>query len=549
MPESDLLTIGAFARSCGLSASALRFYADAGVLVPALVDESTGYRYYAPEQAATARLIRHLRAVDMPLPTVAAVLAEPDPARALALVDAHLADLDRHLDAVRAAASAARAAFQALTRDTTFQADALRRSTPPSWESLQADPSGVEPGAEDHAKPSTDQASAKGFDRVARAPFVARGVDAAGVSRAESPGREHDPGMSASSDRWRGEEVVWVRGPHLAAAIDQIATATVADPNLPVLNSIHLESTATDLILTATDRYRLATRTLRPARPSSAPWTATIDADDLRDITSWLRREHTIALRPTSTHLACAAVETVDTELDRAVDRGSSAGSRALRGGGIRGSSGGSGAPRTGAGRGSDRLDDASRDPDERRADVLSGDRRGLNAVAGLPDATRRDPSGQLDDAATSVVPGPHPAGSSSRQCRRSTEPFPDYRAMLAALPAVTTRVVVPRAALLDVLERSGVPTIALHVEPTGAVRATFGSEIWQLPATATGPALTIHFAVTTLYPAVACSFGPDVLVDLSAADRPALLRAADDGTLLTLVMPRRAESAPPSVD
>ncbi|WP_280216447.1 MerR family transcriptional regulator, partial [Nocardia neocaledoniensis] len=115
MPDSDLLTIGAFARSCGLSASALRFYADAGVLVPALVDESTGYRYYTPAQAATARLIRHLRAVDMPLPTVAAVLAESDPARALALVDDHLADLDRHLDAVRAAAPPARAAVQART--------------------------------------------------------------------------------------------------------------------------------------------------------------------------------------------------------------------------------------------------------------------------------------------------------------------------------------------------------------------------------------------------------------------------------------------------
>ncbi|WP_280217358.1 hypothetical protein [Nocardia neocaledoniensis] len=267
-----------------------------------------------------------------------------------------------------------------------------------------------------------------------------------------------------------------MRGPHLAAAIDQIATATVADPTLPVLNSIHLESTATDLILTATDRYRLATRTLRPARPSTAPWTATIDADDLRDITSWLRREHTIALRPTPTHLDCTAVVSGDTAHDPTTDRGSSAGS------------------------------------------------------------TRR-------------VAGRHDAGPFSRQCRRSTEPFPDYRAMLAGLPAVTTRVVVPRAVLLDVLERSGAPTITLRAEATGAVRATFGSETWQLPATATGPALTIHFAVTALYPAVSCSFGPDLLVDLSAADRPALLRAADDGTLLTLVMPRRAESAPSSVD
>ncbi|WP_342802343.1 MerR family transcriptional regulator, partial [Nocardia sp. No.11] len=107
MPESDdLLTIGAFARACGLSTSALRFYADAGVLVPAVVDESTGYRYYAPGQTGPARLIRRLRAADMPLPAIVAVLAEPDPARVADLLDDHLADLDRRLRAVNAAADA-----------------------------------------------------------------------------------------------------------------------------------------------------------------------------------------------------------------------------------------------------------------------------------------------------------------------------------------------------------------------------------------------------------------------------------------------------------
>ncbi|WP_446222694.1 MerR family DNA-binding transcriptional regulator [Nocardia sp. IBHARD005] len=60
MPDTELITIGAFARACGLSASALRFYADASILVPAVVDAATGYRYYAPEQTETARLIRHL---------------------------------------------------------------------------------------------------------------------------------------------------------------------------------------------------------------------------------------------------------------------------------------------------------------------------------------------------------------------------------------------------------------------------------------------------------------------------------------------------------
>ncbi|MBL2815669.1 MerR family DNA-binding transcriptional regulator, partial [Klebsiella pneumoniae] len=42
-------TIGAVARATGLTASALRFYGDCGLLAPAVVDEVTGYRYYTPE--------------------------------------------------------------------------------------------------------------------------------------------------------------------------------------------------------------------------------------------------------------------------------------------------------------------------------------------------------------------------------------------------------------------------------------------------------------------------------------------------------------------
>ncbi|MGV9749492.1 MerR family transcriptional regulator [Nocardia farcinica] len=50
--DQGLLTIGAVARASGLTASALRFYGDCGLLAPAVVDEVTGYRYYTPEQCA-----------------------------------------------------------------------------------------------------------------------------------------------------------------------------------------------------------------------------------------------------------------------------------------------------------------------------------------------------------------------------------------------------------------------------------------------------------------------------------------------------------------
>lgn len=365
MPDTELITIGAFAHACGLSASALRFYADAGVLAPAVVDEGTGYRYYAPEQSARARLLRHLRAVDMPLPAVTALLAEPDPARAIVLLDHHLAELNRHHDEVRAAASAARAALLS-------------------------------------------------------------GYDAQRPPEAD------------------GDEL-WVRGPALAAAIDQVATATVADPEREVLDTILFEADGQQLILTATDRYRLATRTVRPTRACSAVWAATVDAGDLRSAVSWLRRRYSVAIRP---------------------------------------------------------------------------------APSGIEFAT--------DSAAEDL---------GSVHCRRSAEVFPDHRAMLAALPPVRTRVVLARAALLDAVENIGAPTVALRAEPDGTVTITAaGGHATTVPAVVTGPEITIHFAVTTVYPAIAGAVGPDVMLDLITADLPVLVRSADDGDLSTLVMPCEPE-------
>lgn len=40
------MTIGEFASRCGLSPKALRKYAEAGVLPPAVIDPTSGYRYF-----------------------------------------------------------------------------------------------------------------------------------------------------------------------------------------------------------------------------------------------------------------------------------------------------------------------------------------------------------------------------------------------------------------------------------------------------------------------------------------------------------------------
>jgi len=50
-----LLTIGQFARACGLTAKALRHYDATGLLPPAFVDPGTGYRRYSEDQVEAAR--------------------------------------------------------------------------------------------------------------------------------------------------------------------------------------------------------------------------------------------------------------------------------------------------------------------------------------------------------------------------------------------------------------------------------------------------------------------------------------------------------------
>lgn len=73
----ELLPIGEFAARSGLSAKRLRSYAASGLLVPAAVDATSGYRYYSPRQLRQAELIDALRGAGMPLTDVREVLRHP----------------------------------------------------------------------------------------------------------------------------------------------------------------------------------------------------------------------------------------------------------------------------------------------------------------------------------------------------------------------------------------------------------------------------------------------------------------------------------------
>jgi DNA-binding transcriptional MerR regulator len=110
--NSELMTIGRFARISGLSVHALRHYDDVGILTPADVDADSGYRRYRREQVRDARLIQALRWIDLPVEEIRAALDDASGnaideilrrhrrrlERRQSLVDGQIADTDYYLE-------------------------------------------------------------------------------------------------------------------------------------------------------------------------------------------------------------------------------------------------------------------------------------------------------------------------------------------------------------------------------------------------------------------------------------------------------------------
>lgn len=220
---SELMSIGVFAGRSGLTPSALRFYADSALLLPAEVDPVSGYRFYHPEQLPRADMLRQLREIGMPLASVRAVL-DAGPEEAARMIDDHVAK-------VLGDAAAARQQATRLTATLT---------------------------------------------------------DGAGVP------------------------IATVKGPVLADAVEQVSSATTREPTMPVLDGIHIEAGPHAITLTATDRYRLSTRTLVPEEPMASSWSATVDAGDLRTAVAEMRRCTTVRVEASARGIRLRAVERED---------------------------------------------------------------------------------------------------------------------------------------------------------------------------------------------------------------------------------------------
>ncbi|MEU3607285.1 MerR family transcriptional regulator [Streptomyces sp. NPDC035033] len=201
MPNDDLMPIGVFARRSGLTSSALRFYADSGLLPPAEVAPVSGYRFYGPDQVDRAVLLRRLREIAMPLAGVAAVL-DAGADTAARLVDEHVARIADDAAAARRTAAVIKSALGDV------------------------------------------------------------------------------PGLL----------IAVLKGPVLADAVEQVLTATAQEAGPPVLAGLRVEVDHEAITLTATDRYRLSTRTLVPAEPPGRTWAGTIDGAELRSAVAGIRR-------------------------------------------------------------------------------------------------------------------------------------------------------------------------------------------------------------------------------------------------------------------
>lgn len=82
-----------------LSVRALRLYDENGLLPPAHIDPSSGYRYYDLGQAGKAEAVKILRAVDMPLDEIRAIMETDDPDLALKQLVVHRERLGERLAA------------------------------------------------------------------------------------------------------------------------------------------------------------------------------------------------------------------------------------------------------------------------------------------------------------------------------------------------------------------------------------------------------------------------------------------------------------------
>lgn len=126
-----MLRIGEFSRRGRVSVKALRHYEAIGLLKPAYVDATTGYRSYAADQLDDLHRLMVLRALGLSLERIRQVLQDdPSPERMRRLLDERRAAVARRIDAEQAQLAAIEARIRHLEGDRDAAPGAVVRDVP-----------------------------------------------------------------------------------------------------------------------------------------------------------------------------------------------------------------------------------------------------------------------------------------------------------------------------------------------------------------------------------------------------------------------------------
>lgn len=133
-------------------------------------------------------------------------------------------------------------------------------------------------------------------------------------------------------------------------------------------------------------------------------------------------------------------------------------------------------------------------------------------------------------------------AGSDAAPVAGRTTPFPAHRLVVGGLEPAVTRVLVPARGLADAVGRTGRSEVDLAITPGGATVGADEAPSYDVGGVARGPAVTVRLGSALLQRAVGACLGAEVVVDVTADDRPVQLCSPYQAGFLALVMPIRPE-------
>jgi DNA-binding transcriptional MerR regulator len=125
-----MFTIGDFARLAGVSVRTLRYYEEVGLLAPAAVDDTTGYRSYTARQLPRVHRIVALKELGLSLTEIGPLLDDLDAARLEGLLVAKRAELADRIATERSRLDRVERRLRMIQREGQMPTDVVLKQIP-----------------------------------------------------------------------------------------------------------------------------------------------------------------------------------------------------------------------------------------------------------------------------------------------------------------------------------------------------------------------------------------------------------------------------------